>query len=114
MLDVLAISRLSRRELSLGPIDLNVLLDEVLDQYTGLATAHRQITIERPLGTVIADHSSLVQCFSNLLGNALKFVPKDRVPEVRVRSEVRGDTIRVVVSDNGVGIDPELAPPFTR
>jgi signal transduction histidine kinase len=108
MLDVLTISRINRTELKLGPIDLNALIDEVLDQYPNLATAHRHIVVERPLGTVIADHSSLVQCFSNLLENALKFVPKDRVPEVRVRSEAHGDTIRITVSDNGVGVDPKM------
>jgi signal transduction histidine kinase len=49
-----------------------------------------------------------VQCFSNLLENALKFVPKDRVPEVRVRSESGEGIIRITVSDNGIGIDPKM------
>lgn len=107
MLDVLTISRISRTELKLVPIDLDALLEEVLDQYPDLATARRHIVVERPLGTAVADHSSLVQCFSNLLGNALKFVPKDRVPQVRVHSETAGGNIRITVSDNGVGIDPK-------
>ncbi len=106
MIDVLTISRITRSELNLVPIDLDALLDEVLDQYPNLALAHRHIVIARPLGTAIADHSSLVQCFSNLLENALKFVPKDRVPQVKVYSEAIGENLRVFVSDNGVGIDP--------
>lgn len=108
MVDVLAVSRISRAELKLTPINLDTVFDEVLDHYPDLATAHRYITVERPLGTVIADHSSLVQCFSNLLQNALKFIPKDRIPAVRVRSAARGDMIRIVVADNGIGIDPAL------
>lgn len=107
LVDVLTVSRISRSELNLGPIDLDRLLDEVLDEYPDLAAAHRHIVAERPLGTVVADHSSLVQCFSNLLQNALKFVPKNRVPQVRVRSESRSDAIRIAVSDNGIGIDPK-------
>jgi signal transduction histidine kinase len=107
MLDVLTISRIGRSELKLVPIDLDALLDEVLDQYPSLAAAHRHITVEHPLGTAVADHSSLVQCFSNLLENALKFVPKDRVPEVRVYSERNGANVRIVVADNGIGVDPK-------
>lgn len=108
MLDVLTISRVSRAELKLGPLDLDEVLQEVIDQYPDLAAAHRQIKIERPLGTVLADHSSLVQCFSNLLQNALKFVPKGRTPEVRVFSERSEATLRVSVCDNGAGIDPKM------
>lgn len=107
MLDVLTISRISRSELKLSSLDLDDLVEEVIDQYPDLAAAHRQIAIERPLGSVVGDHSSLVQCFSNLLQNALKFVPKDRVAEVRVRSEKMGHHVRVSVSDNGLGIDPK-------
>jgi signal transduction histidine kinase len=111
MLDVLTISRVSRSELKLVPLDLDEVLQEVIDQYPDLAAAHRLIKIEAPLGQVLADHSSLIQCFSNLLQNALKFVPKDRVPEIRVSSEGNEEMLRVCVRDNGVGIDPQM---YTR
>lgn len=108
MLDVLTISRIGRSELKLVPIDLEALIADVIDQYPDLAAAHGQVVVEAPLGKVIADHSSLVQCFSNLLQNALKFVPKDRAPAIRVRSERTADTVRVSVCDNGIGIDPKV------
>ncbi len=108
MLDVLTMSRVSRSELILVPLDLDKVLQEVIDQYPDLAAAHRVITAETPLGKVLADHSSLIQCFSNLLQNALKFVPKDRVPEIRVSSERIDETLKISVRDNGVGIDPQM------
>ena len=50
----------------------------------------------------------LVQCFSNLIGNAVKFVPAERRPEVRVYSEPSGDgRVRLWVEDNGIGIARE-------
>ena len=42
--------------------------------------------------------------FSNLLGNALKFMPNGRKPEVRVRAEIKQDTARIWVEDNGIGV----------
>ena len=47
------------------------------------------------------------QCFSNLIANALKFIAPGTLPQVRVRSEQLDGKVRVTVSDNGVGIDPE-------
>jgi signal transduction histidine kinase len=38
---------------------------------------------------VIGNEAGLTQCFSNLLGNAVKFVEPGAVPEVRIWSELR-------------------------
>jgi signal transduction histidine kinase len=43
----------------------------------------------------------------NLLTNALKFVPPERVPEVRIWAEERDGWVRLWVADNGMGIAPE-------
>jgi signal transduction histidine kinase len=47
------------------------------------------------------------QVFWNLVTNALKFVPAERRPEVRVHSEHTGTHVRISVADNGVGIPAE-------
>src|SRR5205085_10508580 len=43
---------------------------------------------------------------TNLIENALKFMPPGRVPKVRIRSEEIDKNVRVSVTDNGIGIDP--------
>jgi signal transduction histidine kinase len=48
-----------------------------------------------------------MQIVSNLLSNAVKFVPRGTTPRVQVRSEKRGDCIRIWFEDNGIGINPE-------
>jgi len=45
----------------------------------------------------------------NLIDNALKYSASDRAAIVEIVSEPSGDGIRVRVSDNGIGIEPEQA-----
>lgn len=104
--DVLTLSRLARSEMPMAPLDLDVVLTDVIDQYPDLAAAHRYIEVRTPLGHAYGHGPSLTQCFSNLLQNALKFCRNEDRPHITVSSEVRGDCIRVWVADNGVGIDP--------
>ena len=106
MQDVLAFSRLTHAAMELQPLDVDAVLSDVLEQYPDLGAAGRQITIAPPLGIVCGHAPSLVQCFSNLLQNALKFVPADRTPAVRVFSEPHGERLRVNVCDNGIGVEP--------
>lgn len=107
MQDVLAFSRVSRVGLTMAPINMDELLETVIEQNPDLAVARSRILITAPLGTVLGHEPSLVQCLSNLLQNALKFVPADRPPEIRVFSETRGGRARLTICDNGIGIAPE-------
>ena len=60
----------------------------------------------------------LVQLFSNLIGNALKFSQRNPSGRVEVFAEAFGDQIAVCVRDNGVGFDAgqadRLFEPFHR
>ena len=55
-----------------------------------------------------ADAARLQQIIGNLLSNAVKF--SSRGNAVRLASERCGDSFRLVVSDQGRGIDPEALP----
>lgn len=59
------------------------------------------------LPTVEGDPARLAQVLQNLVSNAVKFVPEDRPPHVRVSAREVGDTWVITVADNGVGIAPE-------
>jgi signal transduction histidine kinase len=52
----------------------------------------------------------LTQCFSNLLGNAVKFVAPGQRPAVRVWAEIRDDWARFWVEDEGIGIPKSMLP----
>jgi signal transduction histidine kinase len=49
----------------------------------------------------------MVQIMANLVSNAVKFVESGKRPFVRLTAERNGAHIRVCVSDNGIGIDPD-------
>ena len=61
------------------------------------------------LAPVVADRVQLAQAFQNLIGNAIKYVPDDRRPQVRITSRREGSMERFSVADNGVGVQPEEA-----
>jgi signal transduction histidine kinase len=60
----------------------------------------------------------LAQILFNLVSNALKFVVPDVRPLVRLRTEAKGEFVRIWVEDNGIGIAPanqeQIFQLFTR
>jgi signal transduction histidine kinase len=66
-----------------------------------------ELRTELPLEPVMLPHDPprLGQVLGNLIGNAIKFTPAGGVVEVTVQST--DDGARLIVSDTGVGIDPE-------
>ena len=59
-----------------------------------------------PLPRVIGNETVLNQVLTNLIGNALKFVPEDTRPKIEIWSETIDQRARIFVEDNGIGIDP--------
>jgi signal transduction histidine kinase len=104
--DVLAYTRATRCEMEISPVDLDSLLAEVIEQYPALGSSADHIILHGPLGYVMGHVPSLIQCFSNLLGNAVKFVPPGRSPLIEVQTERQGHWCRISVKDNGTGIEP--------
>ncbi len=104
--DVLRYTRVSRAEVVLEPIDIGIVVREIIAQNPGLRGDMTHIAIHDPLGRVLASELLLTQCISNLLLNAVKFMATDVTPRVRIFSEHRGPIIRLWIEDNGIGIEP--------
>jgi signal transduction histidine kinase len=104
--DVLTYSRLARTEVKFDRVDLDRVLAEILMQYPSLQRQGVQIRVNSPLGVVLGHEALVVQSVSNLLINAVKFVPPGVQPQVTVRTERTADHVRLWVEDNGIGIAP--------
>ena len=104
--DVLAYSRVAKGEIGLHPVDLEALIEDILSTRPEFQAPQARIVVEKPLHRVFGHEAYLTQCLTNLLGNAVKFVPAGVVPDVRVRSERLDGKVRLLFEDNGVGIDP--------
>jgi signal transduction histidine kinase len=106
--DSLSYAKVIREDLALHPIDVCQLLRGMLQTYPNLQASEAEVVIECDGAVVRGNEAALIQCFSNLLGNAVKFVPPGVRPWVRVVADDRGDRIRFWVEDRGIGI-PEDA-----
>lgn len=60
------------------------------------------------LPNVVADRERILQVFSNLGGNAIKFTREDG--RIEIRAIVRDATVEFAVRDTGPGIAPEDLP----
>jgi signal transduction histidine kinase len=105
--DALQYSRLLRAELPIQDVDIAGLLRKLLRAYPNLQSPAAEIQMQIQRLKVRGNESALTQCFSNLLGNAVKFVKPGTVPKVKIRAENNGAKVRIVVEDNGIGIPIE-------
>jgi signal transduction histidine kinase len=108
--DILTYSRVGRGELLLHSVDVEKLIHEITATYPALQAAHADIIIGNPLPPVMANEGALTQIVSNLLGNAVKFMPPDVRPRVNVRGEEKDGLVRLWFEDNGIGIPKEAYP----
>jgi signal transduction histidine kinase len=94
------------------PVDVMRLIEDAIDPFQDQARTNGQrleAEIAEALPPVLADRDRLLQVFSNLLGNGLKFTPEGG--RVRIRAEADGEgAVRFSVDDTGPGIPAESLP----
>jgi signal transduction histidine kinase len=91
----------------LAPVDLK---QTVADAQSGLAKEIQDAgatLVVSVSGSVLSSHTFLVQVITNLIGNALKFVAPNTKPHINIVSETTVNSIRLKITDNGIGIPPE-------
>ena len=110
--DLLLLARLDagQMRLELADVDIAELLRDVCTDL-GPALRDRAIALEVDAGgrpVVAADRARLRQTFANLVGNAIKFSPREGRVAVCARSA--GDGAVVEIRDEGPGIPPDELP----
>jgi len=90
------------------PADPAVVVAEAVETFQAQAASAAislEVEIPAPIQGAVFDTPRILQVLSNLLGNALKFTPRNG--RVVVRVERVGDDVRFAVSDTGIGIPPD-------
>lgn len=104
--DLLALSRIGRKQSKLTQVDCNELVAQVLTDLQ-VAIEQNQATISYdPLPTITGDPTQLAQLFQNLLGNAIKF-RGEYPPRVHISAQEKDTEWQFTVSDNGIGMVPD-------
>jgi signal transduction histidine kinase len=117
--DVLEYTNAIGSEIKRTEVDLNEVVSEVLgDIKADIEQSGAQIDIST-LPAVNASRGQIRQLLQNLISNAIKFRANGRSPEIQIRPETsHANTISFSVSDNGIGMPPDLVDriftPFSR
>jgi len=108
--DLLDASRMESEHFTINRTqsDVTAFIEEACDMLRPLA-ARKNITIETDLGDNLpklsVDTPKLVRVVANLLGNAIKFSPRDG--KIRVSAVACGGEVQISVRDRGEGIPPD-------
>ncbi len=104
--DLLAYSRLERRQITLGQVDLAVLLTPLLPQpLIDRTYPNIQVSVNLDVPQVNADPDALTIVLRNLIDNALKFSAHRESPQLEIRSHRSAAGCVISIRDNGVGFD---------
>ncbi|HEY6586401.1 MAG TPA: histidine kinase dimerization/phospho-acceptor domain-containing protein, partial [Candidatus Methanoperedens sp.] len=103
--DLLALSRLGRKEMQVSRIDMAKLAKTVFDELKE-ANPGRNIQLDiKTLPPAYGDQAMIRQVFVNLLSNAIKFTRFKENAVIEIGSIVRMNENVYYVKDNGVGFD---------
>ncbi len=107
--DLLAFSRLGRRELKMSDINIQLLAEEVFEQQQISETERTARLAVEELPQAIGDRAMIREVLVNLFSNALKYSASQDSSFIGVAGRVEGDQSIYSVKDNGVGFDMKYA-----
>jgi signal transduction histidine kinase len=93
------------------PVNLSTIVDRAVEAFAGPAQdkgVKLTSSVDGAPAMVSGDPERLQQIANNLLSNAVKFTPAGG--QVDVAMKLRKESVDLVVSDTGRGIEPEFLP----
>lgn len=116
--DLLSFSRVTTRAKPFVDVNLDEILEEVLDNLSVRIEETGAVIDKDSLPQVKADPSQIKQLLQNIISNALKFMPPQVTPHIRIRCEQTDSHYCLQITDNGIGFDEQylekIFTPFQR
>ncbi len=107
--DLLTYSQLRHQTIRLWPVSLSGTIEAILE-WLGpqIADAGGEVTIVEPLPRITGDQEIVGIIIDAILRNCLIFRSDARPLEVTISAETGAGSTRLLISDNGIGINPEF------
>lgn len=103
---LLTYSRMERRHLEAGVLNLSVLVHQVLEEFReDIMVNDVEVSADLPSLMVHGDRDGLAMALRNLLGNAIKFSQRMAHPRIEFGCRQEGELITLWIRDNGIGFD---------
>lgn len=106
--DLLAFSRLGRKEINRSFVDMNELTAIAIKDINQTITHNSEIKTGK-LIPVMADYTLMQHVLINLISNAIKYSAKEKNPIIQIKSKHQNGELIYSVKDNGVGFDMQYA-----
>lgn len=106
--DLLAFSRLGRKEVQKATIDSNSMIKGIIEEINNSTSHHATIKVDR-LPSMYADHVLIQQVWINLITNAIKYSSKKENPLIHIGAFDNRDETVFYIKDNGCGFDMKYA-----
>jgi len=107
---LLKINRIKTQEVRPEPINIGWLVTKInnkaLNNHKELGDV-KILTNVDPEISLHSDHAMITIILENLIDNALKFAKEGREPQISVNLKKIGDRVKIIVTDNGIGIPEE-------
>ena len=107
--DLLLLARLDqKRPVQMKAITLASLIKPLLTLYQAQAetkTIQLAVKLHDDNAEVKGDRNQLTRLLTNLLDNALRYIPEQG--QIQIQTEAVGDLIQILVKDSGIGLPPE-------
>ena len=103
--DLLEYSRIGSNKGVAESIDINQLMKEVQEVFVNRIAECEATIVCKDLPVIMGNKTQLFQLFQNLVGNALKYIGKEK-PIVIVSGQEEDNHFLFSVQDNGIGIKP--------